>query len=277
MRLGILASWRGTNFKAIVDHIRLGVLRGVDIALLIYSDQDAPVRKIAEEYGIESLFIKHKGVPRPKREEEIAQALRDSGVDYVALAGYDYILGRAVLEKFKWRVLNIHPSLLPFAGGKGMYGLRVHMEVYKSGARVTGPTVHLVDESVDGGPILDQWPVYIGDIYALELPYERKIELIADRVLIYEHRLYSRVLQAVADGLLDIYREVVKVPTVVEENNRVIYREEEREVWRARLRYTRQWLEEWGERQRAYIELQLREWSNAGKDLGVILGYGRLD
>ncbi len=268
MRLGVLASWRGTNFKAILDHIQLGVLRGVEPAVLIYSDENAPVREIARKYGVEARYVKHRGVPRRQREDEMAEILKNAGVEVVALAGYDYILSKAFIDQFKL-VLNIHPSLLPFAGGKGMYGMRVHMEVYRAGVKVTGPTVHVVDESVDGGPVVDQWPVYIGDIYALPLSREEKIGLIADRVLIFEHRLYSRVLQAVADGLLEIYEERVMAPKVVEKDGRILTAEEEAVVRRAVLRVDEAWRKSWEERQRAYVEFQLKEW--ADKPLHLIL------
>lgn len=268
MRLGVLASWRGTNFKAIMDHVELGVLRGVEPVVLIYSDEEAPVRKIAERYGVEAVFVKHRGVPRREREREMVEALRSRGVDVVALAGYDYVLSKEFVESFKL-VLNIHPSLLPFAGGKGMYGMRVHAEVYRAGVKVTGPTVHVVDESVDGGPIVDQWPVYIGDIYSLPLSGEEKVRLIADRVLIFEHRLYSKVLQAVADGLLELWEERVKAPRVVEEGGRIRVEEVEAAVKRAVLRIDEAWRKAWDERQRAYVELQLKEW--ADRPLHLIL------
>jgi phosphoribosylglycinamide formyltransferase-1 len=277
MRLAVLASWRGTNAKAIFDHARLGVLRGVEPVLLIYSDAEAPVRKIAEAYGVDALFISHRGVPRAAREREILEALRRYGVDLVALAGYDYILSASFIEQYRWRILNIHPSLLPFAGGKGMYGMRVHAEVYRAGAKVTGPTVHLVDESVDGGPILDQWPVYIGDIYALNLPYEEKLGIVADRVLMYEHRLYSRVIQAVADGRLEVRTEKVKAPRVVEEGGRIRYIEEEVERTYAILNIDRAWAQQWRERQRAYVEFQLKEWRDSGKPMHLICPHGCLD
>jgi phosphoribosylglycinamide formyltransferase-1 len=277
MRLAVLASWRGTNAKAIFDHARLGVLRGVEPVLLIYSDAEAPVRKIAEAYGVDALFISHRGVPRAAREREILEALRRYGVDLVALAGYDYILSASFIEQYRWRILNIHPSLLPFAGGKGMYGMRVHAEVYRSGAKVTGPTVHLVDESVDGGPILDQWPVYIGDIYALNLPYEEKLGIVADRVLMYEHRLYSRVIQAVADGKLEVRTEKVKAPRVVEEGGRIRYVEEEVERTYAILNIDGAWVQQWRERQRAYVEFQLKEWRDSGRPMHLICPHGCLD
>jgi phosphoribosylglycinamide formyltransferase-1 len=277
MRLAVLASWRGTNAKAIFDHVRLGVLRGVEPVLLIYSDAEAPVRRIAEAYGVDALYIPHRGVPRAVREGEILEALRRYGVDLVALAGYDYILSASFIEQYRWRILNIHPSLLPFAGGKGMYGMRVHAEVYRAGAKVTGPTVHLVDESVDGGPILDQWPVYIGDIYALDLPYEEKLSIMADRVLMYEHRLYSRVIQAVADGRLEVRTEKVKAPRVVEEGGRIRYVEEEVERTYAILNIDGAWMQQWRERQRAYVEFQLKEWRDSGKPMHLICPHGCLD
>lgn len=268
LKLAVLASWRGSNFKAIMDHIRLGVLQGVEPVALIYSDENAPVREIAARYGVNSYFVKHRGVPRRRREEEMLAVLKDNGVDLIALAGYDYILSGDFIKEFKW-VLNIHPSLLPFAGGKGMYGMWVHMEVFKAGVKVTGPTVHLVDESVDGGPILDQWPIYIGDIYALPIPYEEKLEVLANRVLIFEHRLYSRVIQAVADGLVDLFEETVKALKVLEEGGRLKTVEEPVQVRRAVLKADRGWLERWNERQRTYVEFQLKEW--AGKPLDLIL------
>lgn len=272
-----MASWRGTNAKAIFDHVKLGVLRGVEPAVLIYSDQEAPVRKIAEAYGVEAVYVQHRGVARSRREQEMAEVLKRYGVDLVVLAGYDYILGVPFIEQFRWRILNIHPSLLPFAGGKGMHGVRVHMEVYKAGVKTSGPTVHLVDESVDGGPIVDQWPVYIGDIYGLDIPYDQKLSILADRVLIYEHRLYSRVLQAVADGLLEVRTERVKAPRVAEEGGRVRYVEEEVEVARAVLKAGEGWIRQWRERQRVYVEHQLREWRESGKPMHLICPHGCLD
>jgi len=271
VKVGVLASWRGSNFKAIMDHIRLGVLRGVEVPVLIYSDENAPVREIAEKYGVEARYVRHRGVPRAVREEEMAEVLKSHGAEAVALAGYDYILSGGFISRFRL-VLNIHPSLLPFAGGKGMYGLRVHQEVFRAGVKVTGPTVHVVDESVDGGPIVDQWPVYIGDVYALPLPPEEKVQIIADRVLIFEHRLYSRVLQAVADGRLELVEEVVKVPRVYEEGGRLRVEEVEARAVRAVLKVDEAWERQWAERQRAYVEYQLKEWeSRLGDRFALVL------
>jgi phosphoribosylglycinamide formyltransferase-1 len=134
-----------------------------------------------------------------------------------------------------------------------------------------------VDESVDGGPILDQWPVYIGDIYALDLPYEEKLSIMADRVLIYEHRLYSRVIQAVADGKLEVRTEKVKAPRVAEEGGRIRYVEEEVERTYAILNIDGAWMQQWKERQRAYVEFQLKEWLESGRPMHLICPHGCLD
>jgi phosphoribosylglycinamide formyltransferase-1 len=144
------------------------------------------------------------------------------------------------------------------------------MEVFRAGVKVTGATVHFVDESVDGGPIVDQWPVYIGDVYALPLSPDERVDLIADRVLLREHRLYSRAIQLVADGLVEVVEEAVKVPVVKEEGGRLRYAEEGAVVKRAVVRAGPGWFKDWAERQRAYVELQLEEWRRAGKPVELI-------
>lgn len=272
VRVAVLASGRGSNFKAILDHIRLGILRGVEVPLLIYSDEDAPVKRIAESYGVDAIFVKHRGVPRAEREAQIVEALEQYGVDIVAMAGYDYILSSWFIEKYRWRVLNIHPSLLPFAGGKGMYGRRVHMEVFRSGVKVSGATVHFADIAVDAGPIIDQIPVYIGDIYLLGIDRDAKVDMIADRVLVFEHRLYSRVLQMLADGLVEVVEEPVKIVRPVDDGGRIRFVEEEEVVTRAVVKADKSWFREWCSRQMVFFEYQAEEWARSGKRLEQLLG-----
>jgi len=272
VRVAVLASGRGSNFKAMLDHERLGVLRGVSIVALIYSDEDAPVKEVAKRYGVDAYFVKHRGVPRPERERQMIEILDSYSVDVVAMAGYDYILSSEFIERYRWRILNIHPSLLPFAGGKGMYGRRVHMEVFRSGVKVSGATVHFADVAVDAGPIIDQIPVYIGDIYGKDVDRDAKIDLIADRVLVFEHRLYSRVLQLMADGLVRVVEEVAKVVKPIDDGGRIRFVDEEVVVTRAVVEAGPGWFRDWCERQRAYVELQEREWRSAGKPLDEVLG-----
>ncbi|WP_309491891.1 phosphoribosylglycinamide formyltransferase [Candidatus Hecatella orcuttiae] len=242
--LAVLASGEGTNFQAIADHVAAGVLRNVNLRVLVYNRPEAKVKDRAEKCQVPSEFVSHAGKDRGEFDEEVIDTLNRYGVDLIALAGWDRILGAEFIEKYRWKILNIHPSLLPFAGGKGMYGRKVHKAVLESGVKVTGPTVHYVDIAVDRGPIIDQYPVHIGDIYGLPIAWEDKITLLAERVLLYEHRLYSRVIQLQADGRIKIETEKV---------------EREGMTWELTIAvpdYSGNWLKEWNERQRKFLALQ---------------------
>ena len=204
VKLGVLASGEGSNFQAIIDHVRLGILRGIEESVLIYNSSEAKVANRAEKHGVPSEFIPHKGKDRVEFDREIMRTLDRYGVDLLALAGWDRIVSSMFVERYRWKILNIHPSLLPFAGGKGMYGKKVHRAVLESGVKVSGPTVHYVDIAVDQGPIIDQHSIYIGDICLLEKRWEEKVSLLAERVLAYEHRLYSKVIQLQVDNRIRI-------------------------------------------------------------------------
>src|SRR5690606_35781064 len=119
--------------------------------------------------------------------DALLRLLEDAGIDLIALAGYLKLVPREVVDRFRDRILNIHPALLPAFGGHGMYGLRVHRAVLASGAKVSGATVHLVDERYDEGPIVAQWPVPV-------LPGDTPARLAA-RVLKVEHILYPLAVE----------------------------------------------------------------------------------
>jgi folate-dependent phosphoribosylglycinamide formyltransferase PurN len=128
----------------------------------------------------------------PRDGEAMLALLEAHDVDLVVLAGYLKLVPREVVARFRGRMLNVHPALLPAFGGEGMYGQRVHQAVLDSGARVSGATVHFVDDKYDRGPIVAQWPV---PVYATDFA-----ETLAHRVLRVEHLLLPRVVQAVAAG-----------------------------------------------------------------------------
>lgn len=272
LRAGVLSSGRGSNFKAILDHIKLGVLKGLHVSVLIYSNEEARVAKIAKEYGVESILVKHRGVPRMDREAKMMDLLDSYGVDLVVLAGYNYILSSEFVERYRWRSVNIHPSLIPFAGGKGMYGKRVHIKVYSSGVKVTGPTIHFLDIAVDRGPIIDQIPVYIGDIYGMKLDFNEKIKAIENRVLIFEHRLYSRVLQMMVNGLVDVEEQEVSVHRVTEENGKIEFIEDKERRNYVILKFDKKWIIDWNNREKVYINFQKDEWREMGSPLEEVLG-----
>ena len=202
-RLAVFASGRGSNFQAIIDHARLGVLENVQISLLISNDATAPALTRAKENSIPTIFIEgiqnRKFNSKQEREEarnifdhNAANALKESRIDIIALAGFMQVLGKPVLQNYKLGILNIHPALeLVRFGGRGMYGDRVHAAVLQAGKTRSGCTVHYVDESVDGGPIILQ--------SSIPVEPEDTAATLAGRVLIQEHRTYSKAIQLKAD------------------------------------------------------------------------------
>ena len=171
-RVGVLASGGGSNLQAVLDHAdALGDRRHYDVALVCANDA-------------------------PADGDALLRQLDAHGVDLVVLAGYLKLVPGEVARRFHGRMLNVHPALLPAFGGPGMYGIRVHRAVLAAGARLSGATVHFVDEHYDRGAIVAQWPV---PAYADDTP-----ESLAARVLRVEHRLLPRVVDAVAAGRVSL-------------------------------------------------------------------------
>ena len=152
LNLAVFASGRGSNFEAILRAIKTGRLHNVSVAVVISNNSDSPVLTIAREHNIPSYPLSQKQF---SSEQEFVGAILNvfekHRVNFVALAGYMKILPTSIVQKFRDRILNIHPALLPQFGGKGMYGMRVHEAVINSEAKVSGATVHIVDEQYDHG------------------------------------------------------------------------------------------------------------------------------
>lgn len=189
-RIAVLGSGGGTNLQAILDYLtRRGDERAGDVVLVASDRSDAGVLERARRHGIDNAVLRSARAPDGC---DALEVLRQHRVDFVALAGYLRLLPREVIAEYPSRVVNIHPALLPSFGGPGMYGERVHRAVLMSGARVSGATVHYVDEEYDRGAILAQWPVPV--------LADDTIQSLASRVLKVEHVLYPRVIDAVASG-----------------------------------------------------------------------------
>ena len=189
-RIAVLGSGGGTNLQAILDYLAArGDDRSGDVVLVASDRPDAGALDRARRQGIDNAVLRSTRVPDGCDPVEV---LRQHRVDVVALAGYLRLLPGEVLAEYPSRVVNVHPALLPAFGGPGMYGERVHRAVLTSGARVSGATVHYVDEEYDRGAILAQWPVPV--------LADDTIQSLAARVLKVEHVLYPRVLDAVASG-----------------------------------------------------------------------------
>jgi phosphoribosylglycinamide formyltransferase 1 len=187
-RIGVLASGGGSNLQALLDHLdRLGANRAAHVVLVVANAARAGALERARARGIATAVLDdHEDAAA------LQAALDVAGVDLVVLAGYLKLVPASVVARYAGRMLNVHPALLPAFGGPGMYGRRVHEAVLRSGARVSGVTVHFVDEAYDRGAIIAQWPV---PVRADDTP-----DSLAARVLRAEHLLLPRVAALVAAG-----------------------------------------------------------------------------
>ena len=191
-RIAVLASGAGSNLQAILQY--LAALRPADagIVSLVASDKrQAGALEIGARAGIPAVTIAD-----PDDGRSILALLADHEIGLVALAGYLKRVPDAVTRRYRGHIVNVHPALLPAFGGPGMYGKRVHQAVLGAGVRVTGVTVHFVDEAYDHGPIIAQWPV---PVLAGDTP-----SVLAARVLRAEHRLYPCAVAAVASGRISL-------------------------------------------------------------------------
>src|SRR6266571_3071800 len=201
LRVGVLASGRGSNFQAVGEAARSGRLPAV-VGVLISDRAAAPALDIARGHGIEALFVDPKQYPnREAHEKAIIAALEERRVGLVCHAGYMRILTAAYVALFRGRALNIHPSLLP-----AFPGLHAPRQALEHGAKVSGATVHFADEGVDTGPIVLQAAVPV-------LPDDTE-ETLAARILVEEHRLFPAAVRLFAEGRLEIVgrRVIIKEP-----------------------------------------------------------------
>jgi phosphoribosylglycinamide formyltransferase-1 len=190
-RIGILISGRGSNMLALADAVVEGRIPGAEIGVVISDHKDAPGLALAAERGLKTLAIERNGRTRAEHDSETLSALREHRVDLVCLAGYMRLLSPAFIEAFRQRILNIHPSLLP-----SFPGLDVHRQAIEHGVKWTGCTVHFVDETLDGGPIIAQAVVPVRD--------DDTVETLSARILIEEHKLYAAAVALVVSGEYEI-------------------------------------------------------------------------
>lgn len=195
VRIAVLASGGGSNFQALVDRFQRPDVPNREIVGVIASREGAGVLERARRAGVASAVS-----PPASTSDGMATFLRRTldewRSDIVVLAGYMKLVPGTIVRDWWGRILNIHPALLPSFGGRGMYGARVHRAVIEAGVRITGATVHFVDEAYDRGPILCQWPV---PVLAGDTP-----ESVAARVLTVEHRMLPAAVEALASGAVSL-------------------------------------------------------------------------
>ena len=189
--LAILLSGRGSNFVAIANSIDAGRIAEARISVVISNKADAPGIAVARQRGLETLVIPSKGRPRGEHDREVVGALKQHKVDLICLAGYMRLLSPWFVQQFPRRILNIHPSLLP-----AFPGLEAQEQAFAYGVKVSGCTVHFVDEELDHGPIIVQKTVSVLD--------SDDEHTLAARILEQEHIAYSEAINIVLGGKFHI-------------------------------------------------------------------------
>lgn len=197
MRIGILISGRGSNMVALVEAARERAIPDAEITVVISDHAGAAGLARAAERGLETLVIERGGRKRVEHDREIIAALRARDVELVCLAGYMRLLSAEFIEAFRGRTLNIHPSLLP-----AFPGLDAHRQALEYGVKWSGCTVHFVDETLDGGPVIAQAVVPVHD--------DDTEETLAARILVEEHRIYPEAVTRIVRGDFEIVGRRVK-------------------------------------------------------------------
>jgi phosphoribosylglycinamide formyltransferase-1 len=197
-RLGILISGRGSNLVALAEAVRQERIPNADVVLVISDKAGAPGLQFAQDLGLRSRVIERRGRSREEHDREVVACLKDHQVDLVCLAGYMRFLSTHFIEAFEGRILNIHPSLLP-----AFPGLEAQRQALAHGVKWSGCTVHFVDETLDGGPIIAQRIVPVLD--------DDTEESLSARILDREHELYAEaVALVVSENYAVVGRRVVK-------------------------------------------------------------------
>lgn len=185
-RIAILISGRGSNMIALADAIQNGTIPNAEIAVVISDQPDAKGLLAAQERSLKTLVIERRGRKREEHDREIVSVLRAERVDLICLAGYMRVLSPYFVDAFQGRILNIHPSLLPL-----FPGLDAQRQALEHGAKVSGCTVHFVDNTLDGGPIIAQRTVPVLN--------DDTVETLSTRILEQEHLLYPEAVRSIVD------------------------------------------------------------------------------
>jgi phosphoribosylglycinamide formyltransferase-1 len=200
MNIAVFASGRGSNFSAIARAIKKGKVRA-NLALLVCDNPKAAVIAKAKRAGVKIEFVKREGfASRKEFEEAIIAKLKENDIGLICLAGFMRILGEDLIEAYKNRIINIHPALLP--SFKGAHGIK---DAFEYGVKVTGVTVHFVDEDTDHGPIIMQKPV--------EVDEKDTPETLEAKIHKAEHKLYAQAINLFVQGRLKVEGRRVRVVT----------------------------------------------------------------
>lgn len=197
LKIAVFASGRGSNFESILNSIESGKIKNTEIVCVISNKSDAGALEFAKCKNIPAIHIsRQQHITDDDFAFSLIKKMDEFEVNFIVLAGYMKILSPVIVRKFKNRIINIHPALLPRFGGKGMYGIHVHEAVIASGEKISGATVHIVDEEYDHGSILMQETVIVDE--------NETTESLAAKVLKVEHKIFPEVVQLFSEGKIKI-------------------------------------------------------------------------
>ncbi|WP_129595947.1 phosphoribosylglycinamide formyltransferase [Anaerophilus nitritogenes] len=203
INIAAFVSGGGTNLQALIDEIEKKNING-KIQLILSNNENAYAIKRGEKHGIESIYIGKKNFSDiNERNGKIIEILQEKNIDLIILAGYMSIIDKKLVRLYKNRIINIHPSLIPSFCGKGFYGKKVHEGVLEYGVKVTGATVHFVDEGTDTGPVILQKSVIVKE--------DDTIDSLSERVLKVEHEILPLAVKYFCEGKIKVEGRKVKI------------------------------------------------------------------
>lgn len=200
LRIAVLISGGGSNLESIINRIDDGTLSEIEIVKVISDRQALGIEK-AKKRDLDTLILDRK-IYKRELSSKILEVL-EGKVDYIVLAGYLSIISQELIDKFKNKIINIHPSLIPSFCGSGMYGINVHKAAIKKGVKFSGCTVHFVNEEIDGGAIIKQAVVPVN--------FEDTAEELQKRVLVEEHKLLPEVLKIISENRLEVVNGISNI------------------------------------------------------------------
>ena len=205
MKIAVFVSGGGTNLQAIIDNTKNGILKDIEIVLVLSSSPTAYALTRAAENGIDSVVMRAADFPsREEWDEQMADRVSKSGAELIVLAGYLSLLGPKTVSLYSNRIINIHPALIPSFCGAGMYGIKPHKAALARGVKVSGATVHFVNENYDDGPILLQKSV---DVLPDDTP-----EVLQKRIMEEcEWKILPQAIRLIADGKVTIENNIAYV------------------------------------------------------------------
>ena len=205
MKIAVFVSGGGTNLQAIIDNTKDGILKDIEITLVLSSSKDAYALERAANNGIKSAVVSRKDYDSIEAwDEAVVSEVERSGAELIVLAGYLSLLGPAIVSRYSNRIINIHPALIPSFCGAGMYGIRPHKAALAKGVKVSGATVHFVNENYDEGPILLQKAV---DVLPDDTPESLQKRIMKE----CEWKLLPQAIRLIADGRVVIENNICYV------------------------------------------------------------------